>query len=197
MTGSDQTIQRVHFFSGQLLSAEDFQAEQDYCRERLRRHNRLLHGSGVVFGLQVEQVGQQQIVVHPGAALDCQGNELVFAESLLCQLPETGKRVYVCLMYAEWLADPVPRLEPSSEGEDMFYTRVVEGVQVDMLPNNPARQHQTDQALPGCDEAHALAVARLVRKAAGWKLDKIFQPQQVRPPRGIQKAVRTRKKKAA
>jgi hypothetical protein len=196
MAGSDQPLRRVNYFSGQFLSAQDFQDEQDYFRERHRLHNRLLHGNGVVFGLQVEMAGQVQIVVHLGAALDCQGNELVVPEPVMCHLPEQGKRVYVTLSYAEWLADPVPGLESAAEGEDPAYTRVIEGVQVDLLPKNPARQHQTDQTLPGCDPPRAVVLARLVRKAAGWRLDKSFQPQQARPPWGKPKTTRVRKKQA-
>lgn len=197
MAENDQTIRRVHYFSGKLLSAQDFQAEQDYYRERLRRHNRLLHGSGVVLGLQVEVAGQGQVVVQPGAALDCQGNELVLAEPVLCQLPGQGKRVYVCLCFAEQLADPVPHLESGVESESLAYTWIIEGVQVELLPRNPARQHRTDDALPGCDEAHPLALARILRKAAGWKLDKTFRLQLACPPGRNQKSVRTRKKKTA
>ena len=58
---------RVRFFSGQLLSAGDLQAEQDYVRDRLRRHNRWPHGWGVVGGLAVS-VGREGIVVKPGLA---------------------------------------------------------------------------------------------------------------------------------
>src|SRR6266545_4536914 len=38
------TLTRPHFFTGQLLDAATLQAEQDYHREKLRRHNRTLHG---------------------------------------------------------------------------------------------------------------------------------------------------------
>jgi hypothetical protein len=36
-----------------MLGAADFQAEQDYFREKLKLHNRCLHGYGVVCGLEV------------------------------------------------------------------------------------------------------------------------------------------------
>src|SRR5260370_1856644 len=39
-----------------MLSAEDFRTEQDFFREKLKLHNRCLHGYGVVCGLPVEPV---------------------------------------------------------------------------------------------------------------------------------------------
>jgi hypothetical protein len=44
---------RLRYFYGQMLSAQDFQIEQDYFREKLKLHNRCLHGYGVVCGLEV------------------------------------------------------------------------------------------------------------------------------------------------
>ncbi len=43
-------LERVHYFPRQLITANDMTAEQDYFRQKQRRHNRFLHGSrgGVV-----------------------------------------------------------------------------------------------------------------------------------------------------
>jgi hypothetical protein len=49
-------LRRLKYFYGQLLSAEDFRTEQDFFREKLKLHNRCLHGYGVVCGLLVEPV---------------------------------------------------------------------------------------------------------------------------------------------
>src|ERR1700719_3471012 len=45
---------RLRYFYGRMLSAEDFQTEQNFFREKLKLHNRCLHGYGVVCGLRVE-----------------------------------------------------------------------------------------------------------------------------------------------
>ncbi|HLK05675.1 MAG TPA: hypothetical protein VKT53_14650 [Candidatus Acidoferrum sp.] len=47
---------RLKYFYGQMLTASDFQTEQDFFREKLKLHNRCLHGYGVVCGLRVEPV---------------------------------------------------------------------------------------------------------------------------------------------
>src|SRR5437773_64987 len=49
-------LKRIRYFYGQMLGAADFQAEQDYFREKLKLHNRCLHGYGTVCGLEVEPV---------------------------------------------------------------------------------------------------------------------------------------------
>ena len=52
-TSACATLKRPHFFAGQLLDAATLQGEQDYHRDKLRRHNRILHGFGIVSGLGV------------------------------------------------------------------------------------------------------------------------------------------------
>jgi hypothetical protein len=75
LTGTDDCppgLQRVNYFTGQLLSVADFTAEQDYIRHKTHRRNRVLHGAGVVTGLNVtlERTGSNaQVVIAPGLAL--------------------------------------------------------------------------------------------------------------------------------
>jgi hypothetical protein len=49
-------FRRLKYFFGQMLDARDFQAEQDFFRDKHKLHNRCLHGYGVVCGLLVEPV---------------------------------------------------------------------------------------------------------------------------------------------
>lgn len=46
-------FKRIKYFYGQMLGAADFQSEQDYFREKLKLHNRCLHGYGTVCGMEV------------------------------------------------------------------------------------------------------------------------------------------------
>jgi len=71
-------LQRPLFFSGQLLTEEDLQLLSDYAATKMRLHNRYLHGAGVVCGLQVvcHPCGGGKVIVQPGAALDCCGNDI-------------------------------------------------------------------------------------------------------------------------
>jgi hypothetical protein len=47
-------FERLNYYYGQALGVAEFQAEQHYFREKLRLHNRCLHGYGIVCGLDVK-----------------------------------------------------------------------------------------------------------------------------------------------
>ena len=49
-------LRRLNYFFGQMLSPQDFQTEQSFFREKLKLHNRCLHGYGVVCGLLVKPI---------------------------------------------------------------------------------------------------------------------------------------------
>src|SRR5262250_3897778 len=49
-------FRRLRYFHGQMLTARDFQLEQEYFREKLKLRVRCLLGYGVVCGLFVEPV---------------------------------------------------------------------------------------------------------------------------------------------
>lgn len=93
-------LTRLRYFHGQMLGANDLQTEQKYFSDKLKLHNRCLHGYGTVCGLKVvaepvsrdcdPQPQQQQQPTPPrarvriecGLALDCEGNELVVRQTL-------------------------------------------------------------------------------------------------------------------
>jgi hypothetical protein len=73
-------LARVRFYPRQLLEADDLRQEQAYHRERARRHNRYLHGWGVVAGCQVQPAATTeqpwQVRVCPGYLLTPPGDEV-------------------------------------------------------------------------------------------------------------------------
>src|ERR1700720_51428 len=90
---------RNNYFFGRLLTAEDFQTEQQYFREKHLLHNQLLHGFGVVTGLEVSvdkrSRGKAVIRVRPGMALDCLGREIILGEHLEISVPTGADVKYV------------------------------------------------------------------------------------------------------
>jgi hypothetical protein len=70
---------RPRFFTGQLLATEDLQQLIDWVAAKDRLHKRLLVGEGVVCGLEVgcHPCGGGRVVVRPGYAIDCCGNDLL------------------------------------------------------------------------------------------------------------------------
>ncbi len=107
-------LRRVNYLTGQLLTAEDLQRDQEYFRDRLRRHNRALHGWGVVSGLDVDAVqdddGTVTVTVAPGYALGPQGDEIVVAEQVSLALPVSGTHWVVAARYDERLVEPRPAI---------------------------------------------------------------------------------------
>jgi hypothetical protein len=105
---------RPRYFSGRLLTAEDFEAEQSYHLEARRRDNRHLHGWGVVSGLGVT-AGGGGVVVEPGLAIDGLGRAIVIPEpremtdprrpiddrGVPCGPAVDSDTVTLCLAYAE------------------------------------------------------------------------------------------------
>lgn len=78
-------LERPRYYPRQILTPSDMTLEQTYFRERLRRHNRYLHGWGVVCGAEVviptvKNSGDPKpwtITVKPGYVLGPCGDEIV------------------------------------------------------------------------------------------------------------------------
>lgn len=68
---------RPSYFAGQYLLEDDFQLEQKYHIDRQRRHNRLLHVSGIATGLKVEAGEGLKVKVTAGTAIDSQGRQVI------------------------------------------------------------------------------------------------------------------------
>ncbi|PUB73448.1 MAG: hypothetical protein DBP03_12840 [gamma proteobacterium symbiont of Ctena orbiculata] len=88
--GSDPALpgdpwSRLRYHYGQLLGADDFQAEQNALVLRRRLHNALLHGLGTVCGLRVSaepsDPPQTRLIVGEGLAIDAYGREIYVNET--------------------------------------------------------------------------------------------------------------------
>src|SRR5258708_34877391 len=95
-----EPLKRNNHFSAGVLTSEKFQTDQEYFLEKLRRHNRALHGFGVVYGLKTKRQGTQ-IVVEPGLALDCGGNDMGVAGGVKKQVA-AGSRGATSVCFFLW-----------------------------------------------------------------------------------------------
>jgi hypothetical protein len=76
-----------------------------------------LYGWGVVSGLGVSLSGKDTLVVQPGLAIDCAGNEIVLSEkSELCVKGMAGKQ-YLVLRYAEIHIVPTPSFSNANNSD--------------------------------------------------------------------------------
>jgi hypothetical protein len=83
--------ERVAYFTGALLTAEDFLAEQDYHRGRLGRVLAYLHGAGTVAGLDVtvEPVRGDTAEVRVGRLVELERKSCLRLARWLDQQPES------------------------------------------------------------------------------------------------------------
>jgi len=158
------TIERARYFTGQLLDEADLSEEQRYFREKLRRHNRMLHGWGIVSGLAVRSgPADSALTVEPGYAIDGYGDEIFVWDTVIvdlltedddgnavapCPQPDDHERkrvrkrrspkrpLYLAIRYAECASRPVP------VGESVEYSRTRESFAVKLLTKLPASYRQ-------------------------------------------------------
>jgi len=133
-------FRRLRYFHGMLLDDKDFREEQQYHANKRRLLNRMLHGSGVVCGLELRGTkGKKSIQVTPGLALDCSGNEIWVSKDLKIDLTSllppanqqigppkcrpvdetaTVKTYYIGIRYDEKPTNPVSVYLPSGDCEE-------------------------------------------------------------------------------
>ena len=169
-------LKRNRCFWGKLLTAEDLELEQEYFREKLKRHNRYLHGFGVVFGLEVSKSGNG-VVISPGLAIDCQGNEIVVPEPLEQALPnpDVDGTLFLSISYIEKETDAVPAVVPNSSM--MENSRVEESAAAVFGKGNANQGHMHFKGRwRACGESHGLTIARLKLSSGQWRIDRRHHP---------------------
>lgn len=172
MTATLRHLKRNRFFTGKLLTAEDLELEQEYFRERLKRHNRYLHGFGVVFGLEVSKRGSA-VVISPGLAIDCLGNEIVVPEPLEQALPgsNVGSTLFLNISYVERETDPVAN--PSPNCAEMENSRIEESAAAVFEKGNANQGHRHFKGRwRACGKSHGLTIARLRFGSGQWRIDR-------------------------
>ncbi len=157
-----ESLKRPLFLSGQLLDAAALTAEQDYHREKLRRHNRELLGYGVVSGLRVRvepttESGGRRIVVESGYAIDRRGEEISLPCGATLATPGQGDEAFVTLRFWEHACPPSATAGSLPSGVPSVEEACIIGVGPAII-------------------APAFALARLVRSQSRWQVDPMFVP---------------------
>ena len=172
---------RLRYFDGRLLATADFQLEQHYFRDKSKLHNRSLHGFGIVSGLKVSMAAGQ-IVIEPGMALDCEGNELVIPSAQSIVLPAMSHEwtsAFVSVSYSEEPTDPVAAVpsEPGTSDKASEASTITESFALAVAPENCNRGHRHLRARwLACGQAHALTIAKLKRNSHGWRVERGYRP---------------------
>jgi hypothetical protein len=121
-------------------------------------------------------VNSGQIIVNPGLALDCEGNEIVIGEAQSIQprgitaATAAWRTAYVNIRYAE----DTSYLVPVSGAEEASTVR--KNFEVDLLPENYNRGHRHAHARwLVCGKLHPLTIAKLKFSAQGWRVDRRYR----------------------
>lgn len=103
-------LERITFFPGQRLHADDLTDVQTVDRELRWLHNRSLHTWGIGLGFAVTgEAGDSAVVIEPGYGIDCAGREIILTETRTKPIPavagdQQGKAVEFFLT-AEYQSD--------------------------------------------------------------------------------------------
>ena len=161
---------RNNYFSGKLLSADDFNDEQNYFRNKIRLYNRLLLKCGCISGLKVSTSKNKagSVTVHPGVAIDPQGDEIVVSSDVECPAPENGKTAYLVAYWMERGTDFVP--VPGASDDSLTLPSKIEEYTIFNYEPDEGRKRET-----------GVVLARLKKVRGKWTIDKKYRVRQRRP----------------
>lgn len=111
-------FKKNRYFYGKLLTADDFNQEQQYFDDKRRLINRWVLGVGIVAGLEVIRVHQDSVSVEMGLALDYTGREIVVDMPVIRKLSlidgyeeatadQGNEFLYLCIEYTQTPVEPV------------------------------------------------------------------------------------------
>jgi len=190
-----------------LLTEDDLQSITDYVVEKRRLTNRSVFGTGVVCGLDVtcDPCDVGSVVVAPGYALDCCGNDIVVScpetidvlalvrdlrdrTGVDCGEPcdDQPCQTYVLnVLYAEEPTDPVaPYEQDDCAVGDCQFSRVREGYRFELSCEAPETEPNIIDALRKCfgvDDARgrekAAAMTKVLQLAKAHRADPLVEAE--------------------
>lgn len=160
-----QRFKRNAYFYGKLMTVRDFQLEQEYLNEKRQLGHRLVHGRGIVCGMELESAGfgtgasadKLVVTLLPGVAIDGCGREIVVERKLsgeeldvpgIATLSGTRK-FYLFLKYGESFGEPVPALADASGCEETCCnSRILEGFRLELAQEWSDCEETVDTEIP-------------------------------------------------
>ncbi len=133
-------LKRNNYFEGKRLGVDDFNAEQTYLIQKIRRLGAFVFGSGVISGLKIVRVEPKKraVTIGAGSAVDCSGNLLVVLKDRPFHLErEIEAGDYICLEYTEEGRDKVSVTGDKECDEECCFDRIEEDVKVSLYKEPP------------------------------------------------------------
>jgi hypothetical protein len=188
-------VTRPHWKAGSHLTAAACSLQQSYLLGRLRRHNRDLHGWGVLCGLWVipaaDATRPWAVKICPGYALGPYGDEIelpiavevdiqgfLWYRSLTFSTVSFRQFAYIAVRYQEWSdgLEAVPGAACTCPPPDYVEARTGDGYQAGVIWNPPVAIQTPGICVPGspacppCPDSPWVTLARVALPRAGSPL---------------------------
>lgn len=116
------SFERNRYYSGKMLTSTDFQAEQGYVNDKRRFINRVMFGSGIVWGGSVYNLDDLSVMIESGAFIDSWGREIIIPQAEIRKLSAIegfdkviSDRAYLCVVYDEEDINPMYAVRQGEE----------------------------------------------------------------------------------
>ncbi|HKS27378.1 MAG TPA: hypothetical protein VJS44_06135 [Pyrinomonadaceae bacterium] len=192
-------FERNRYFFGKPMMVRDFDAEQQYFNGKRYLLNRLVHGRGIVCGLNLlKNTNGGGFTLKAGAAIDCCGREIVVGsdytktdlkdmEGYRDDIVTQNLTIYFCLVYDECIREPIrAQANTSSCGDVCDYNRIREGFKVVIKETAPAASANFCELTSSKKVVFEDARFRLERIAPLWVNPKdVFEVLLIATPKNI------------
>lgn len=163
-------LERPNWYEGRPVTAAGLDEQQALFRERMRRRNRLLHGWGIVRGLEVTTRSPGTLVVAAGFALDAAGNEILIPSETTVDAGRAGLEPDGATHWlaVRWDESPTGEHPPEAPDVSAMAAAFVEDFELALLAEDPGEQAN------GRVDVHAapwLVLATVVRDADTLRVD--------------------------
>jgi hypothetical protein len=168
-----QTFERNRYFYGKPMTVTAFETEQRYLIGKHRYINRLIHGAGILCGLQATvsasfDDARPTIELTEGAALDCCGNLIVVSRSGKAEIKdgfnENGVN-YLYIKYTECAKQPIMSAANVASCEEVCcYNRIQETFEVVASASPPVRQSTAPSGVAGTPSSVAAQTSAVSTK---------------------------------
>jgi hypothetical protein len=131
-------LKKVNPFQGLVIDADTWRDAHNYHRDQLRLHLLAFHKTGIVQGLGVTANSPPDLSVniHPGLAIDPEGNVIIVAQKQRYRLQTNRKgMVYLIIQFREVPTEPY---QPPNGGKP---TRMIDAYRIEERDKLPAEPH--------------------------------------------------------
>lgn len=140
------------YFRKKRMRAVDFERDQAFADHKLSFLSHWVFGTGVAFGLGVQRIDSDSLLVEPGLAIDAQGRFLIVDEPTICRVRALpgfealqSENALLWLSYKEELLDPM--FVADDEGQSTQYAVAKERFELSLSEEGLLPMPAADEAL--------------------------------------------------